>query len=345
MSEIDDRLQRFCRERGVEGVVIRRRSNAAWATGGADFHIDAGSDLGIATLVWEPGRKRCFTTNIEAPRLRDEEPLDGWEIVEEPWWEPRGEVEKLLAAGRHASDFPDDPLYELRAELTLAQIEQARALGRDTARVVGRLMREDVKPGMTEHHLGGAAAGWLRDAGIRANVVLVASDERIARYRHPIPTAKPIERVAMLAVCAQRHGLTVSVTRLVHFGPIPDDLRRRHEAVCSVEAALYGATKPGAEWREALAAGVRAYEAAGFGDEWRLHHQGGPMGYLARDFVATPSERRPVRADQLVGWNPSITGTKGEDTILTRAEGEPELITPDDDWPSGPHGRRAILER
>jgi hypothetical protein len=36
----------------------------------------------------------------------------------------------------------------------------------------------------------------------------------------------------------------------------------------------------------------------------------------------------------MVGWNPSITGTKSEDTILTRAAGRaPEILTAMTDWP------------
>jgi antitoxin VapB len=160
--------------------------------------------------------------------------------------------------------------------------------------------------------------------------MLVAADDRIARFRHPIPTARRIERTVMAAVCAQRRGLTVSITRLVRFGGIDDDLRRRHDAVCAVDAALHDATRPGARWCDALRAATDAYAAAGYADEWKLHHQGGPMGYELRDFTATPTETRRVQPDQLVGWNPSITGTKSEDTILSGGE----ILTAMDDWPA-----------
>jgi len=344
MPEINERLGRFCQKRGLRGVIARRRSNIAWMAGGADVHVDAGSDLGVATLVWEPEARRCFTNIIEADRLRDEEPLDGWEIITGPWHEPNQELAALLDSGDYATDFPEDMLAPLRASLTPVEADRARKLGADTARVVGRLLREDCKPGMTEWHLGGAVSGWLRDAGIRANVVLIAADERIRRYRHPTPTANAIERVAMVAVCAQRHGLTVSVTRLVHFGPIDAGLKQRHDAVCAVDLALHDATRPGTRWSDVLAAGIEAYRAHGFADEWQLHHQGGPMGYEARDFIATPAEQRLVQECQLVGWNPSITGTKSEDTILTQDDGV-EIVTPDPDWPMHPSGRPDILVR
>lgn len=344
MTETDRRLSEFCAARGVPGIVLRRRSNIAWAADGADVHCDTATGLGVATLVWSPARKLCLTDAIEAPRLRAEEPFlrTRWEVESLDWWARDDRIARALAAG-YACDFPDDPLHDARASLTPEQAARARTLGRESAEVVEKLMKADVKPGMTEHHLGGAVAGWLRDRGIQAHVCLIASDERLARFRHPIPTAKPIDKVAMVAICAQRHGLIVSLTRIVHFGPIPDDLRRRHEACTAVDRALHAATTPGARWCDILAAGVREYAARGFAEEWKLHHQGGPMGFECRDFKATPDEARTVISNQLVGWNPSISGTKSEDTILT-GPGAPEVITSTGNWPQT-QGRPDILVR
>jgi antitoxin VapB len=345
MDTIDQRLRDYCAERHLTGLILRRRSNMAWASGGADFHCDTASTFGIATLVWTPQRKLCLTDTIEAPRLRDEEPLiaNGWDIEPIDWWDADSRIESFLCNGAYECDVPDDRFYELRATLTPAEIDRARTLGQDTAQVVERLLHQDVRPGMTEHHLGGAVAGWLRDRGIAAHVVLVAADERIARYRHPIPTGRAIERCAMVAVCAQRHGLIVSLTRLVHFGPIDPETTRRHAAVIEVDRALHAATSPGTQWCHVLAAGIHAYERTGFSDQWRLHHQGGPMGYEARDFKATPTETRRVHLNQLVGWNPSISGTKSEDTLLVHAQRN-EIITHTGEWPMI-QGRPAILQR
>lgn len=345
MNEKDSRLAGFCAARSVDGVVVRRRSNMAWITDGADFHCDTASSLGVATLVWTPARKVVLTDVIEAPRLRAEEPLADWEILQSPWEDPP----LALPPGKFASDFPEDCLYDLRASLTDPEVDRARTLSRQTAEVLERIMTKDCVPGMTEQHLGGAVAGWLRDRGIFAHVCLVAADERVARFRHPIPTPRKIEKLAMVAVCAQRHGLICSATRLVHFGPLSDDLRRRHEAVGEVNKALHDATTVGSTWSECLQAGIRAYERTGYAEEWKLHHQGGPMGYEARDFKATPSEHRIVMPRQLVGWNPTITGTKAEDTILTPAAPTPtgrcENLTDTGNWPRAANGACEILVR
>ena len=216
---------------------------------------------------------------------------------------------------------------------------RARELGADTADVLAGTMQR-VRPGETEHEVAGALVSQLRRREIHCPVVMVAADERITRYRHPIPTSKPIEKTVMAVVCTQRRGLIVCLTRLVHFGRLPDELRRRHAAVCRVDEAMHAATVPGARWCDILREATRAYEATGYADEWKQHHQGGPMGYEPRDFLVTPSETRTVQTNQLVGWNPSIAGTKSEDTILSGGE----VITTMPDWPMC-GTRPAILRR
>jgi Xaa-Pro dipeptidase len=74
---------------------------------------------------------------------------------------------------------------------------------------------------------------------------------------------------------------------------------------------------------------VTAYAEQGYADEWLKHFQGGPMGYATRDFWATPTEQRFIAENQAVGWNPSITGTKSEDTMLSTGE----VLTQTPGWP------------
>jgi hypothetical protein len=64
------------------------------------------------------------------------------------------------------------------------------------------------------------------------------------------------------------------------------------------------------------------------------------VGYEGREFKATPTETRKVVEHQLVGWNPSIAGTKSEDTILSSGE----LLTSTKGWPRR-GGRPDILVR
>lgn len=328
MNEKERRLADYCRRNGFEGALLRRRTNIAWLTDGADVHVDASSTTGIATLLWTPRRKVAFTTHIEAARIADEELGGDWEVRGSDWWGP-GERPK----GRFATDFPEDPFADLRSPLTALELRRARALGATAGVELARLM-ESVRRGQTEHEIAGEIVGRLRKQGISVPVILVAADGRVAKYRHPIPTGKRLSKTLLVALCPRQFGLMVAVTRLAHFGKLPRELRRRHDAVCRVDGTLHAATFPGRRWCDILAEGVRVYRETGFGEEWKKHHQGGPVGYEGRDFKATPTEARAVGEDQLVGWNPSITGTKSEDTILSSTR---EVLTVTPGWPlNGP---------
>ena len=323
MNAKDEVLARFCAARGVDGLWLRRRANVAWITDGADVHCNAASELGVASALWTPRRKLVLCDDIESPRMRAEEFGDEWEIAATRWFEP-----KAVPQGAFASDWPEDVLADERAPLSEDELVRARELGAESAEVMRGVML-DVRVGWSELDAAGELAGRLRKRAIQAPVILAAADERIALFRHPIPTANRVRATLMLVLCAERRGLIVALTRLVHFGALPADLRRRHAAVCAVDEALHAATRPGVRWCDAFERARETYAANGFADEWKLHHQGGPMGYAPRDFLATPNETRVIKPRQLAGWNPSITGTKSEDTITSAGE----VLTAMRDWP------------
>ena len=138
----------------------------------------------------------------------------------------------------------------------------------------------------------------------------------------------------MLILCGRQRGLVCSITRLVHFGPLPAELRAKAKATARVDAAMIHATRPGATLGDVFQTASDAYAQAGYPGEWQLHHQGGPAGYEPRELLATPGSPFRVQAGQAYAWNPSITGAKSEDTILVGADGQPnEVITVTPGWP------------
>src|SRR4051794_34365178 len=136
----------------------------------------------------------------------------------------------------------------------------------------------------------------------------------------------------MLVLCARRHGLVASVTRLVHFGQMPDDLRDKMRAVATVDTHAIQATRPGVPVKDIFARIISAYAEVGYAEEWRYHHQGGPAGYEPREYLAKPDTKHAVEAVQAFAWNPSVPGAKSEDTFLVTNMGQ-ELLTPTPDWP------------
>jgi antitoxin VapB len=153
----------------------------------------------------------------------------------------------------------------------------------------------------------------------------------LQKYRHPVPTAKKWEKVVMIVVCARRQGLVASLSRIVCAGKIPDELTRRTRVAALVNARLLAATRPGANGADLYQTAAEGYAAAGFAGEQNLHHQGGATGYRTRDWVAHPASAERVYANQAFAWNPSISGTKVEETCIVSETGI-EVLTASPGW-------------
>jgi Xaa-Pro dipeptidase len=311
----------------LEGAVFATRANAAWLSGGADTHVVSQSGDAFAAMVVTPRQAYLLANTIEMPRITAEEPVGGFTAKSFPWIQPLSEVVSKIAGDKKKSwvsdhpaatglkDLPADFAQVCRAQLSEPEMRRYKALGRDCALVIETVARQ-LNLGDSEHQAEADLGRHLLARGIQPHVLLVAFDQRILKYRHPTPGQNHLRKLGMLVVCGQRHGLIASLTRLFHFGPLPKELAAKHEAVCRVEAALWEATVPGVAYGKVLAKGLEQYTKEGFPKEWELHHQGGPTGYAGRDYCVVPDEKRPVLDRQAVAWNPSITGTKTEDTFL-----------------------------
>lgn len=323
---------------GFGGAALRARRNFAWLTAGGDNHVAQNTEIGVATILVTPQRALVITPINEAAHVLEEE-LAGleFETVTVPWDDP-GAIDRVIRRRlgqdvRVARDGDLEPaLVGLRSRLTQRELASIAASGALAAAAVTATIC-GTSPGETELGVAGRLVAELARRGLQAPVLLVASDERIARYRHPIPTAKVARESLMIALVAEHQGLHVALTRLAWLEGRPEaDTMRRHAACQQVDSAFRAATVPGRTLAEVLAAGIAAYTAVGFAGEPRLHHQGGTIAYQPREVIATPAASERVEPSMAFAWNPSITGTKTEDTFLLQAGG-PLLITCDDSWP------------
>ena len=191
-----------------------------------------------------------------------------------------------------------------RYELTEAEIERYRLLGRDAGAAIGNLF-ENLNPGETEIEIARKVQAALGAYHINPVVCLIGADARIENFRHPTPTANVWEKVLLIAVCARREGLIVNLSRLACAGKIPDELKRKTEATAYVFARLLSETKVGASGAQLYEIAAEAYAAKGFAGEINRHHQGGATGYKTRDWVAHPKNAEIVFKNQAFAWNPS----------------------------------------
>jgi antitoxin VapB len=160
----------------------------------------------------------------------------------------------------------------------------------------------------------------------------MAVDGRVLRYKHAVAQNATLEHFGMLNLCSRRWGLCISITRFVHFGPLPQRLAEAFGVAAEVNARLLAATKADATSAELFATSADIYASLGHRGEEQRHHQGGATGYAEREWLATPAGRERVMNNQAFAWNPSIAGGKVEDTVLLR-DGAIELITGTPDLP------------
>lgn len=354
------RLRARLAERSVTAAHLTTIANTAWLTAGASTFVDESIDAAACSLLITPDDALILTDPIEEPRLREEERLDelGFHFVIEPWHTRGAALQQLTSQSAIASDRPSageidvsDDMRALRSTLMASEQERLREGAHLAASAMWEAARS-VAPGMSEYEAAALLAGASRARGGTPTVILVAGDGRIAQYRHPLPTQKPIERHVMLVLCFRYHGLVSALTRTVYFGEAPPALQRLTAAVARVDAEVIAATQPGRTLGDMLEVLRGAYRREGDPHAIEQHHQGGTIGYLARETLARPGLEEPIEVGQAFAWNPSMRGAKSEDTMLLTAKG-PAIVTTTDGWPmltietasGGVWQRPAILQR
>jgi Xaa-Pro dipeptidase len=283
-----------------------------------------------------------------------------------PWQDPGAFVraaERLagapaarLAADGHPAFGLDasDELIGLRLALSAAERDDLSDLGRDAAAALQAAL-SSWQPGERDLDIQARCAAQLEATGADAPVLIAGGDDRLERYRHPMATGAPVERLVMAVAVARRAGLHVAVTRFAAAAPLPPAYASLRRRVLAIENAVLAECRPGATYGTALAALAAGYAQAGAPGGWAGHYQGGPIGFAQREFEIAPDQAssrwygEPIAAGHAIAWNPSLPGgAKAEDTYLIHTDGL-ERITTGPGWPTdeGGHGippRPLVLE-
>jgi len=336
IKEKERRVRDFLRSKELKALLLKRQANFSWMTCGGLNLVGITTEVGATSLLITENSKFVISNNIEAPRMIEEEGLEkqGFVLKIFPWHEDQevALVKELVGEGPVGSDVPfpnatmlAEVIARLRYSLTPDEIERYRWLGEKASLALEKTVMK-TKQGEKESAVVGRLCNELWKDRIDPVTLMSAADDRVCKFRHPIPTERKIEKYLMVSVNARKWGLIVSLTRFVYFGRLPKELRAKYEANVFIDCTLMAHTRPGIPVRDVLQKGIDAYREKGYPEEWQLHHQGGSIGYTGRDYRASFKTPDLVQDNQAFTWNPSITGTKSEDTILATPEG-PEMIT------------------
>ena len=340
------RLNEFLDRHKLDGVFLQNRNNFAWITCGKDNHIANNTPVGVTAILATRDQRICLANSIEAPRMIQEELAGtGINTVSFPWWDNNvaGRIANEVIAGRSIAadvdslDLGLQPLphdfAELRWSLTVEEIARYRDGAQRAACSIEAACRA-IQPGDTEHDIAALLDEHVHRNRANPVVTLVSADERVTKFRHPIPTSNKVKQIAMLVTCAEYQGLISCCTRFIHFGPLSAELKAKQQAVANIDTAVNLATRPGETLGNIFKVLQKAYADNGWADQWQNHHQGGSTGYAGREIVATPDSPVAVRPNQAFAWNPSIVGAKCEDTVLVTPTGHDILTQCTDKWPT-----------
>ncbi|MBU4450066.1 MAG: M24 family metallopeptidase, partial [Actinobacteria bacterium] len=212
------------------------------------------------------------------------------------------------------------------------EIETLKELGIKTSVIVSRVCGE-IKKGDSEFNGLALLHKHLIDEGITSNVSFIGSDKRIFDYRHPITTFKKIDNYFMVVICSEFKGLIASMSRSAYFGKIPKEIEEKKNILAKIDAEIIQHTRPGKTYAEVFKFIKNTYEKFGYKDEWKHHLQGGPLGYSPRYFLANEFTDVSIEVGHAFAWNPTVRGTKSEDTFLVKEDFN-ECLTYDKNWPS-----------
>ncbi len=325
-------LRGIYKSEGANALLITEQHNLAWLLNGARTHIGLFAVKGICNVLICEDEVYLIGDNIDTKRLMTEEIHSAIVIAKQYPWHDSLSRQKLLlelTGGKWVTDTElEGSIQPLRMRLSEIELETYRELGRRT----GQVMEEvcfSVEPGMSEFEV--AAMMMYKSMGneLEPNVVLVGADERAYSYRHPLPTDRRIQEYVMLVLVTRFRGLMAAITRFVSFRPIDDRFEARRDAIVNVNTTAIANTRPGVKANEVLRKIATEYDRQGYANEWRLHHQGGPIGYRTREYKVTPDLEFEIQCGQAYAWNPSVQGFKAEDTILVHADGNEQItLTP-----------------
>lgn len=299
-----EQVRELMEEKQLEGVLIQKRNNFSWLTGGRRNHIVLNTPEGVCQLLVLKDDLVLIVNQMEEKRIIEEEMAyvdHPFQVVTMDWYEDETPyIQELTKGKRIGTDIQMDgfewiepDLSNIRSILTASQLRQYETLCHETAVIVESVCQEIV-PGQTEHEIASLVAQRAIAQGMTIEVLLVATDDRIHQYRHPIPTDKALQKHALVVLCAERHGLVANVTRSVYFGQLPKELEENKERLARIDTVMNAATRPGETLGDVLKAGIAQYEKEGFPDSWKKLHQGGRRDLYLGKSLLFPHRRKKL---------------------------------------------------
>ena len=342
-GEKKKRLRGYMQENGYGAAILSRRDMFAWLSCGGDSKILRNTEIGVGAFLVTRDEIFLISETMNIDFLMDDF-LTGTDILPVPtkWHDPPEIAVAVKMAGNAAivsdREHPgcEYKLHELQMlQFPLTDLEVETCV--ENCGIINRMLKDIAdyaKPGMTEREIEAEVIYGYTKNGFDCQVILIGSDWRISKYRHPIASGKAIEKTLLIHPASSRKGLFANITRMVSFGEPDRETVRRYDAVCRLEAQTLSMTRPGVRLHSVLEKRKKLYADLGFAEEYENHYPGTVTGYFVAS--ATPvSENERIMENQLLDWFITITGVKTEELTLSGGGGGILLSSgADNPWPT-----------
>lgn len=337
-----ERVHAFLQREGLDALVIGRQDNFAWITAGGDSRVITTSEIGFAYLVLAQDRHWLVSHSMDGQRFMDEQATDqGYDLATLYWHQgsPQDKILELTRGMRVGADFPltgarhyGPEIVDLHYPFSDLDLERCRWIGQTANRILSEVA-QGLEPGISEQEVAATLLHRYALEGLTIDVLIVGFDDRITRYRHPMPTGNTLQRYALLHPAARRWGLHANITRLVHWGEPPSTTRRAIDGVATIGGHVASMLAPGVAFADILTEQIRLYRKLGYPGEWMYHFQGGITGYTLADPTRCTNPEAAIVERQAYDYFITITGAKYEEfTLLTENGAEIASLGPG--WPT-----------
>ncbi|WP_300365313.1 Xaa-Pro peptidase family protein [Brachyspira sp.] len=342
VSEAIERLRDYIDSNDIDAVILNRRSSFAWFSQ-CENSMNFYTDFGLGYIYVDKNDAFYYTSNNEAPRIEREIFKGSIAVKSFSWVDgPAKNVSKLIKGKKVNADFSFNGVNEdfanikkLRYSLFDDQINTAIELGKTSASILEKTMK-NIKPGLTEYQIEAEIRYAFGKENIELPVLLIACDDNLNVYRHPLATFKIANERFIAVLCPRYKGVVIALSRIVYFRKRTEEEKKRDETICKINNLLMNETNIGMNSKALWDFMVKTYKEENVETEYLNHHQGGAIGFESREWVLRPALEETIYKNQMIAYNPTLIGTKAEETLLI-LENSKEILTIGKDFPTLTH--------
>lgn len=323
------KLREYMTANGYDAVILARRDNFAWFTFGGDNKIFYSMDTGYGVLLITRQSVSLIAQTMDVDRIYDDE-MYGLDVekVALKWNEDSREEKAIsmvwgqrIAADveMEGADFKRDEIFALHLPYTAWEVERYEEVGKLTDEILKNVV-DGIKQGQTEQQIAGAMLFEYAKHYSVPKVLLVGSDERIVKYRHPVPSDKKVEKTVLIHAATDIYGMHTNVTRMLCFGEPPKKLKKDYDLLNTLLASACSLLKPGENLATIIEERQNILEEAGCGHEFFNHYPGAQTGYWFGSADAIVNNEI-IKETQCFDWFITVTGAKVEELVMAAPQG------------------------